>query len=155
MRPILQALVLADHVYEDRLSGKKIIAGAFHRVILGQVKTQEIVDGMVKKQVLQGGTDAGSPWVYVSLTDVVAGTELTLQCVNVSKNESLFGTKFRIDQADRLATIEVQLPLPPLRVFATEPGILSLDLVWNGEILGSHRITVTKPEEPAPKSDGS
>jgi len=33
-RPVLQAMVLADHVYQDRLSGKYIIAGTFGRIAL-------------------------------------------------------------------------------------------------------------------------
>src|SRR5437763_7600736 len=31
-RPVLQAMVLADHVYQDRTSGKYIIAGTFGQV---------------------------------------------------------------------------------------------------------------------------
>lgn len=33
-KPVLQAMVLADHVYQDRLSGKYIIAGTFGRIAL-------------------------------------------------------------------------------------------------------------------------
>lgn len=31
-QPVLQAMVLADHVYQDRMSGKYIIAGTFGRI---------------------------------------------------------------------------------------------------------------------------
>src|SRR5947208_45463 len=34
MKPILQALLLADKIYEDK-SGKKIIAGTFNRLLVG------------------------------------------------------------------------------------------------------------------------
>src|SRR6478736_1940762 len=34
-RPVLQSLILADHVYEDKLTGKRIIAGVFNRIIRG------------------------------------------------------------------------------------------------------------------------
>src|SRR5205823_13708053 len=34
-KPVLQSLILADHVYEDKLTGKRIIAGVFNRIIRG------------------------------------------------------------------------------------------------------------------------
>src|SRR5947199_3546813 len=34
-KPVLQSLILADHVYEDKLTGKRIIAGVFNRIISG------------------------------------------------------------------------------------------------------------------------
>src|SRR5436309_3475605 len=33
-KPVLQAMVLADHVYQDRLSGKFIISGTFGRITM-------------------------------------------------------------------------------------------------------------------------
>src|SRR5262245_32592065 len=39
-RPVLQAMVLADHVYQDRLSGKYIIAGTFGRIGLRAPQAQ-------------------------------------------------------------------------------------------------------------------
>jgi len=143
MKPVLQALVLAERIYTDHHSGKKIIAGTFNRVRIGKIKTQErkLPDGS-KRQLVPGGTDIGCPSVYLSLTDVVDGTELTLQFVNVTKNQILLESGFKINSKDRLATIEIVAPLPPLAHVAGEAGVFSLDVVWNGEILGSHRIRV-------------
>ena len=31
-KPVLQALVLADHVYQDKTTGKMVIAGTFNRL---------------------------------------------------------------------------------------------------------------------------
>jgi hypothetical protein len=39
-RPVLQAMVLADHVYQDRLSGKFIISGTFGRISMRAPTTQ-------------------------------------------------------------------------------------------------------------------
>ena len=36
-KPVLQAMVLADHVYQDRQTGKYIIAGTFSQIIFGSV----------------------------------------------------------------------------------------------------------------------
>src|SRR5262245_35626445 len=56
MKPILQALVLADKVYEEK-SGKKIIAGTFNRIHTGKAPTQQVAkpDGTTQT-VVQGGT---------------------------------------------------------------------------------------------------
>jgi hypothetical protein len=80
---------------------------------------------------------------------VVDGTEITLQMVNVSKNVVLFQTGFRLSSNDRLATIEIVAPLPPMNTFAREAGTLSLDVVWQGEILGSHRLIIKSISAPA------
>lgn len=149
MKPVLQALVLAEQIYTDGPSGKKIIAGTFNRLIVGTVKTQlEQPDG-TKLPLLPGGVDPGCPMVYISLTDVIDGTELTLQMVDVSKNRPLFQTGVQINEKNRLATVEIVIPLPRLSTFVRGLGTLSFDVLWQGEILGSHRLLV----ESAP-SDG-
>jgi hypothetical protein len=142
MKPVLQALVLAERVYEDK-SGKKIITGTFNQILVGQVQMPvvEMPDG-TKRPALPGGTDPGCPSLYLSFTDVVDGTDITLQAVNVSKNEVLFQLAFKINVDSRLATVEIILPLPPMSVFASQIGTLSFDVIWGGEILGSHRLLV-------------
>jgi len=127
MTPIIQALVLADHIYEDK-SGKKIIAGTFNQI-------------RRKKIQVQGGTELGSPWLYLSLTDVVDETRLILQLVNRETNAVLRETVITIKNQDRLATVELVLPLPPLWRVLPAPGQYSYDVVSSeGEILGSHRL---------------
>lgn len=142
MKPVLQALVLAERIYDDK-TNKKIIAGTFNQLMIGQVPVQqvELPDG-TKKQMLIGGTDPGCPSAYMSFTDIVDGTEITLQLVNVSKNCVNFGTAFAIKSNDRLATVEIIAPLPPIAAWGIEPGTFSLDVVCEGEIIGSHRIVV-------------
>ena len=142
MKPILQAIVLAERIYEDK-SNKKIIAGTFNQINIGQVPLVQIQapDGTIKTG-LPGGTDPGCPVLYISLTDVVDGTELTLQFVNMSKNITIFQTGLRINSTNRLATVEIVAPLPPMAVLGREHGDFSLDILWNGEIIGSHRLLV-------------
>ena len=139
MKPVLQALVLADHVYQD-VTGKKIIAGTFNRVLFSPkrpVKEVETPDGS-KRQVTVGGMQSGSPYVYLSLTDVCQGTKLVLQFVNLANNAVLLGTEIRVNCEDRLQTVEVVVPLPALPI--KEPGIYALEVVCEGEILGFHRV---------------
>lgn len=140
MKPVLQALVLAERVYQD-VSGKKIIAGTFNRILVGQKPVREIPDG-TNPTLIPGGTDPGCPWVYASLTDVIDGSEIVVQFVNITKNKVEFGTKLKLVSNDRLATVELMLPLPPFSIMAREVGTFSLDIVWQDEILGSHRVIV-------------
>ncbi len=142
MKPIIQALVLADRVYEDKV-GKKIICGTFNRISTGKVATQQVqMPGGGQGTVMPGGSDPGCPWAYVSLTDVMDNTTLTLEYSNIGDNTSIFQVSVQIQNNDRLATIEIVVPLPPMTVFAPKSGTYSLDVLWNKEIIGSHRVVV-------------
>ncbi|MCI0681228.1 MAG: hypothetical protein L0Y71_03915 [Gemmataceae bacterium] len=143
VRPILQALVLAERIYTDEQSKEKIICGTFNKVTLSRFSEppHQLPDG-TKRPAIAGGTDPGCPSVYISLTDVIDGTELTLQFVNVSKSQVLFENGCTINKAHRLATIEMVLPLPPFREMMPEAGTYSFEVLWKGEILGSHRVLV-------------
>ncbi len=150
MKPVLQALVLAEHVYQD-VSGKKVIAGTFNRIRFSRkppVKKVENPDG-TKQTLVQGGMHGGSPFAYVSLTDVCDDTTLQLQFVNLTKNEILFGTAVLVSCNDRLATAELVFALPPLPI--KEPGVYAIEVVCEGDILGSCRI---KAEELDVENEG-
>ncbi len=139
MKPVLQALVLADRVYEDK-SGKKIIAGTFTHYWFSKApayKDVEQPDG-TKRRIIAGGLQAGSPWVYLSLTDVVDGTKLLLQFINIGEQKTLFGTEISLACKDRLATVEVGMPLPMLPI--SGKGIYAFEVLWQNELLGSYRI---------------
>ncbi len=143
MKPVLQALVLAEHVYQD-VSGKKIIVGTFNRVRFSRkslVREVEQPNG-TKQMVMPGGMYGGSPFAYISLTDVGENTVLLLQFVNLTKNAVLFGKQLTVDCKDRLATVELVLPLPPLGI--AEEGVYAFEVVCDGEILGSCRINATE-----------
>jgi hypothetical protein len=140
VKPVLQALVLADRVYTDQPSGKKIIAGTFNRFYFSKAPTYKDVeqpDG-TKRRLLAGGLQAGSPWVYLNLTDVVDGTKLLLQFVNIGTQQTLFSTEIALTCNDRLATIEVGLPLPLLPIDGK--GHYAFEVMFQGELLGSYRI---------------
>ncbi|MBN2292642.1 MAG: hypothetical protein JXM70_09465 [Pirellulales bacterium] len=139
VKPVLQALVLAEHVYEDK-SGKKIIAGTFNRLKFTRKpihQTVDLPDG-TKVTRIPGGMHGGSPFAYMSLTDVGNQTKLLLQFVNLTKNEVLFGKTIVLDCNDRLATAELVFGLPLLPI--EEAGTYAFEVVCEGEILGSCRI---------------
>lgn len=139
MRPVLQALVLAEHVYQD-VTGKMIIAGTFNTIMFTcQDLSRCIKDGNGETHMLMpGGMQSGSPYAYVSLTDVCDGTELKFQFVNLSKNCVLLESDMVLKPGSRLATVEFALPLPKLEV--REAGLYSFEILCEGAILGAHRI---------------
>jgi hypothetical protein len=145
MKPILQALVVAERVYQD-ISGKKIIAGTFQKVFLKR-RTNRLskLEGG-DENTIRGGTDPGSPAAYISLTDVIDKTNITVQFVDVARNNVLFEKKMKVASKDRLSAVEIVLPLPPLTHVLKSPGSYSVDVIWNGEILGSHRILAREQE---------
>ncbi|MEN6450423.1 MAG: hypothetical protein ABFC96_08030 [Thermoguttaceae bacterium] len=145
MKPVLQALVLADRVYQE-VGGKKIIAGTFSGYKFSSkppIAEIERPDGS-KQRVLVGGMNIGSPSAYVSLTDVCDSTVLQIQFVNLSKNVVLFGTEVTLSNVDRLSNTELVLPLPVLPI--SEAGVYALQVVCEGEILGSWRVVAENLE---------
>jgi hypothetical protein len=140
VKPVLQALVLAEKIYEAA-NGQKIIAGTFNGIHFAPKPQVEQPEGENGPRKVIAGADPGAPWVYISLTDVVSNTKLDLQFVSLQRNKVLFETKITIPTADRLETIELIMPLPHLRV--PEAGMYAFEVVCDGEIVGSHRLRAT------------
>jgi hypothetical protein len=140
VKPVLQALVLAERVYTD-ITGKKIIAGTFNRVLFKHnvpfVQEAVTPDGIVR-QAVPGGLHSGSPCLYMSLTDVADKTEISIQFLSLKRNEVFFEANLPLACDDHLKTIEIVAPLPPLRF--PEAGTYAFEVVCEGEIIGSHRI---------------
>ncbi len=158
MKPVLQALVVADHVYEDRTTHKKIIAGTFNTFGFStKPPIREIKQPSgEKRQVLLGGMRSGSPFAYVSLTDICDGMVLRIQFVDLTRNQVLFATEATIAKVDRLATVELVFPLPELPI--RQAGIYALEVVCEDDILGSYRITahsLDEKKEEGPKNGDS
>jgi hypothetical protein len=144
LKPVLQALLVADHVYVDTVTGKKIVAGIFHRLRFARnVETKQVQEeggeAEIQMQIAPGGHRAGSPFCYVSMTDVHGQQDFELRYVDLARDQVLLSTKFRVDSKDPVQTVEVILPLPLL---PNQAGGFALELLWNNEHLGSHRITV-------------
>jgi hypothetical protein len=78
--------------------------------------------------------------LYLALTSVHGKVPLTIRYVNLSDLdvEVLFEALLEIVSQDPVALAEYCVPLPPLP--CPQPGTYSLDLLHQGEILGSWRI---------------
>ena len=51
--------------------------------------------------------------VYISLTDVSDGTDISIQFVSLAENKPLLHTQIGIEKGDRLGTTEIIAPIPP------------------------------------------
>ena len=140
MKPVLQALLLADRVYQDR-SGKHIIAGTFTKLTFqkGGAKPKVVVVDGQERQLIPGGMQAGSPYVFISLTEIHGTVKCSLRYTSLRQDKPLFQCEISITCDDPLQTAEVVLPLPSLPLVA---GVHALELFCGDHLLGSHRIIV-------------
>lgn len=149
MKPILQALLVADHVYVDAATNKKIVAGIFHRMSIAKSNIEEEVkkseDGTRKLEIPQSGHRSGSPFCYISLTEIRSNQKFTLRFVNLEDDQALFQTEFEASCNNPLETIEAVFALPVLPLKGA--GHYALELLWDQEPLGCHRITVVEPTQ--------
>ncbi|MEM8668717.1 MAG: hypothetical protein AAGG48_14450 [Planctomycetota bacterium] len=149
-KPVLQAMVLADHVYQDRVTNKFVIAGTFSNINFHTLP-QEPTEGKGKEKKVPVGPRMGSPFLYIALAEVYAKTQLSLQFVDLSDAKVLMDGKVEIGSDDPTKVVECAIELPLLPI--TRPDVsatYSLDLIFEGEILGSWRI---KAQELASKAN--
>jgi hypothetical protein len=145
-KPVLQSLILADHIYEDKLTGKRVIAGVFNRIIRGKkvMKPAPGPEGAEGGQRLleipPTGLQSGSPFAYMSLTEIRGAQKFVLQFVNLEDNAALFKSEIKVECQDPLYTVELTVPLPPLS--PPRGGVYALELLHDNELLGSLRIVV-------------
>jgi hypothetical protein len=147
VKPILQALLVADHVYIDAVTGKKVVAGIFHRLSLTKAAPPhpEAEGSKLRIKIPLGGHRASSPFCYISLTELRGEQPFSLRYVHLDQDKVVFHFEFTVSSKDPLQTQEIVLPLPTLPVDPS--GTYALELLWNQEPLGSHRINVDHREE--------
>jgi hypothetical protein len=145
VKPVLQALLLADRIYRDS-TGKHVIAGTFNKMVFakGGAKPRTVDVAGETRQIIPGGVQAGSPYVYISLTEIRGKARCVLRYVNLEQDKPLFQTEFSIECANPLQTVEVVLPMPMLPQVA---GVHALELLCDDQPIGSHRITVEEMRE--------
>jgi hypothetical protein len=140
IRPVLQSLLIADRVYTDAATGKKIIAGTFQQLLF--IRAVAFADLAKDKRVQAGGFEAGSPFLYACLTDVDGEQDFEVRYVDLADESVVFGGAFKLRSMDRLQNCEVSLPLPTLPT--VKAGVFALEVLWNSQPLGSYRIKVVE-----------
>ncbi|MDB5344349.1 MAG: hypothetical protein JWP89_2726 [Schlesneria sp.] len=151
--PLLQALLVADHVYRDSPSGKHVVCGIFNTAMFiprqvtreSPEKPDEPAEEMevsITKLVR-----AGSPFAYVSLTELQGELELELRYVALVDDSVLFKTNFRVRCDDPIRTVEFALRLPELPRINDEESTYALELVCENHLLGAFRILMQPQHE--------
>jgi hypothetical protein len=134
--PILQALVLADRIYTDADTGKRVIAGTFNRV---QCKSFPI-------------QHAECVWAFLLLTELVGRTSLQLRFVRLSDNLVLMESKkIGIESSDPLAVLDMAIMIPPLPL--PNAGVYCFECYANEALIGSVRLVVTPYARGGPDDD--
>ncbi|PAY20549.1 hypothetical protein CKO51_05755 [Rhodopirellula sp. SM50] len=149
-------MVIADHVYQDRKSGKSVIAGTFTKIIFQPLLEQPPEDKEKNSSPDPSkGHPAvfsmGSPHMYLALTGIRKELELDIRLMDLADARVLMegGLPIKVEDANPIAVHEYAVPLPRLPL-PRKSGNYSIDVLWNGEQLASWRIdaTMTKPDQP-------
>jgi hypothetical protein len=156
-KPVLQALVLADQVYQDKDTGKMIISGTFTRLIVVKAQKQTVQPTNPQSdkpaEALRGlsmpvtGSRAGSPFAYVCLTNIHGECDLDLRYVDLHDNSSLFQGRLHVTCKSALDSVELKVALPALP--HKNAGHCALELLHENELLGSWRVQVIETAPPA------
>lgn len=136
-KPIVQAMLIADHVYQDVATKKYVIAGIFNQINFQRKESLEQEHG---PNIVPGGVNAGSPFLYLSMVELNGIYEFVLRYSSLKTDQSLFQTEFRVECKQPLAVIELAFGLPPLPAFAEDT--FALELLWKDESIASVRVIV-------------
>ena len=129
-RPVLQAIILADHVYEDMHTGKKVIAGTFC----------EMAAVSFPSKYNRGA------FLFLSLTEFQGKLPITIEYVDLVRNETLleFGDIVAFANTP-LETCELVVELPELPL--PHPGTYAFEIYLYDVPLGSLRFVVSEGRE--------
>jgi hypothetical protein len=146
VKPVLQSLLLADKIYEDSGTKKKIVAGIFNRLIIVPGLQPQRTKDEAGNEILRvpGGMHPGSPSAYFSITDFQGNAPFLLRYVDLSDSKVLLQIGLQISCKNPLETIEVVIPMPVLP--RPHTGVFALELLCENEPLGSLRIVVDEAE---------
>lgn len=155
MKPVLQAILLAEHIYQDKWTEKFVIAGTFDVISLGSgekvLETQKIGDGPLRAP----GMSVGSPFVYINLTGLHRKEDFLLRYTDLTTDRVLFEVEISLGSGsvEPLQTVQLALPLPSI-LPAPHAGTYALELIWDNELLGSHRVIVREGTDPQANPGG-
>ncbi|MCA9081798.1 MAG: hypothetical protein KDA58_14645 [Planctomycetaceae bacterium] len=154
IKPLVQAVLVADHVYQDTQTGKFVVCGILGRVHCDRSTVNDATEsgsGSVQGRraviIPKGGLKWGSPFLYWSVTEVHRTQLFTIRYVQLATDRVMFELPVNLSANDPMQVVQSVIPLPELPMIG---GHYALEVIWNNEILGAHRIeivdTIVEPE---------
>ncbi|MEE9311446.1 MAG: hypothetical protein V3V10_03430 [Planctomycetota bacterium] len=130
---ILEALLLADFVYDDLHTRKKILAGVFNTI-----------------GVLELPQKVPCGWLFASVRDIDVGKyDATVIVLKEGSETVIFKADIGINVRVEKLPFEIHLPMPEVE-FISE-GVHLLQFFFDGKLLGSKSFSINKIEIAAPK----
>jgi hypothetical protein len=131
--------LLAEHVYVDRASGNRVIAGTFNTIHQNAYPVQTRQAAVA----------------YISITDVRGSVRLSLRLVDTRTLEVVMQSEeLEAKAGSPHETIEAAVPVPGF--FLPHEGIYDFELHANGERLGCLRLTaLLREQEAGPDKSGN
>ncbi|MFH1761671.1 MAG: hypothetical protein ABIA63_11285 [bacterium] len=130
-KPVVQAIVVCDHIYTDRMTGKIVLAGTFADIISVNFPTNH-----------------GNLGIYVALTDVSEAGTVRVVFRNENDTDMAFPLPcWKIEKPiDRIASIELSGNVVGLPMQCE--GQFEFLVLWNDVPIGSRRINLKKLDVP-------
>lgn len=129
-KPVLQALILADQVYQDLTTGKRIIAGTFNTLFSRSFPCKF----------------NRSTFAFISLTEVRGTIDIVLRYVRLETHEVLLATRpLSVTSHSPLHTLELTVAVPPFPMPA--PGVYAFEVMSNDVPIGMVRMRIAEPED--------
>ncbi|QDU61589.1 hypothetical protein Pan216_24500 [Planctomycetes bacterium Pan216] len=130
VKPVLQALLLADHVYIDANTRKKVIAGTTNHITAREFPSRF----------------GSRKFCFVSLTGVREQIPVKFRYSDLATGETLVELQdIEIESDDPLDTVEMVVQLPRLPL--PHPGVFSIEIIAEGEIVGALRLMVSQSQD--------
>ncbi len=108
MKPKVQAILLADHVYKDEFTGKYIVSGIIDTYLFNPNPTPEPAPGDIHLDMQR----VGAPYVYVNLTEFIGTFNFELRYLSLTQDEVIAAFSFQMTAYDPLKTVQFALAFP-------------------------------------------
>jgi len=119
-------MVLADQIYTDAMTGKRVICGTFSHLGVEKIP----------------GVFVRSTFAFILLSDIEGKFRLSLRFVHLKDNAVLLQSEpIEFTAMDRLGTTDLVIEVPPFPIVAE--GYYSLECWVEEYLVGSVRLAVT------------
>jgi len=128
--PTVKAMVVADEIYTDATTGKRIICGTFSQIRAIQIP----------------GVFGKASYVFILLSDGLGEGTLRLRFVHLASNMMLLQSPpLALEFKDPLAVHDIVMQIPPFPL--TEEGFYGLECWIDDNLIGSVRLDVSRMQK--------